>query len=76
MCHRATAGGWIQGVLDQYVAGPDPRGRPEGQSYPRSQQTIREIFGLMKLPTFSTTLQEIITLNWTAVVEFKTIALL
>jgi hypothetical protein len=46
MCHRATAGGWIRGVLDQYVAGPDPRGRPEGQSYPRSQQAIREISGL------------------------------
>jgi hypothetical protein len=42
----------------------------------RSQQAIREIFGLTKLPTFSTTLQGIIRLNWTAVVKFKTIALL
>jgi hypothetical protein len=44
--HRATAEGWIRGVLEQYVAGSDTRGRPEGRSYPRSQQAIREISGL------------------------------
>ncbi|MGD8315634.1 MAG: hypothetical protein PVI17_12865, partial [Syntrophobacterales bacterium] len=43
VCHRATAGGWIRGVLEQYVAGSDTRGRPEGHSYPRLQQLIREI---------------------------------
>jgi hypothetical protein len=37
---------WIRGVLKQYVAGSDTRGRPEGRSYPRSQQAIRETFGL------------------------------
>ncbi len=46
VCHRATAGDWIPGVLEQYVAGSDTRGRPEGRSYPRSQQAIREISGL------------------------------
>jgi hypothetical protein len=46
VCHRATAGGWIRGVLEQYVAGSDTRGRPEGRSYPRSQQVIRETSGL------------------------------
>ncbi len=39
-------GGWTQGVLEQYVAGADTRGRPEGRSYPRSQQAIHEISGL------------------------------
>ena len=24
---------WIRGVLEQYVAGSDNRGRPEGQTY-------------------------------------------
>ena len=47
MCHRATAGGWTCGVLKQYVARSDTRGRPGGQSYPRSQQMIREISGLI-----------------------------
>ncbi len=37
---------WIRGVLEQYVAGSDTRGRPEGRSYLRSQQAIHEIFGL------------------------------
>jgi len=46
VCHRATAGDWIRGVLEQYVAGSDTRGRPEGRSYPWSQQAIREISGL------------------------------
>jgi hypothetical protein len=46
VCHRATAGGWIRGVLEHYVAGSDTRGRPEGRSYPRSEQAIREISGL------------------------------
>jgi hypothetical protein len=32
---------------EQYVAGSDTRGRPEGRSYPRSEQAIREISGLM-----------------------------
>ena len=27
VCHRATAGDWIRGVLEQYVAGSDTRGR-------------------------------------------------
>jgi len=31
----------------QYVARCETRGRPEGRPYPRSQQTIREIFGLV-----------------------------
>ena len=43
----ATAGDWIRGVLEQYVAGSDTRGRPEGRSYPWSQQAIREISGLV-----------------------------
>ncbi len=37
---------WIRGVLEKYVAGSDTRGRPEGRSYPRSQQAIHGIFGL------------------------------
>jgi hypothetical protein len=37
---------WIRGVLEQYVAGFDTRGRAEGRSYPRSKQDIREISGL------------------------------
>jgi hypothetical protein len=37
---------WIRGVLKQYVAGSDTRGRPERRSYPRSQQATREISGL------------------------------
>ena len=47
VCHRATAGDWIRGVLEQYVTGSDTRGRPEGRPYPRSQQAIREISGLV-----------------------------
>ena len=47
--HRATAGSWIRGVLEQYVAGSDARGRPEGRSYLRSQQAIHEISGLTVL---------------------------
>ena len=31
---------------EQYVAGSDTRGRPEGRSYPWSQQASREISGL------------------------------
>jgi len=45
---------WIRGVLARYVAGGacpersrrNTRGRPEGRSYPRSQQVIHEISGL------------------------------
>ncbi len=37
---------WNRGVFEQYVAGSNTRGRPEGRSYPRSQQEIHEIFGL------------------------------
>jgi hypothetical protein len=37
---------WIRGVLEQYVAGSETRGRPEGQSDPRLQQAIHEISGL------------------------------
>ena len=36
---------WIRGVLEQYVAGSDTRGRPEGRPYPRSQQAIHETSG-------------------------------
>ena len=36
----------LDSVLEQYVAGSDTRGRPEGRSYPRSQEAIREISGL------------------------------
>jgi hypothetical protein len=38
--------GWTRGALEQYVAGSDTRGRPEGRSYPRSQQAINKISGL------------------------------
>jgi len=48
-CHRATAGGWIRGVLEQYVAGFKPRGRPGGRSYSRSQQPIHELSGLVQV---------------------------
>ena len=47
VCHRAIAGGWIRGVLEEYVAGSSTRGRPEGRSDPRSQQPIRESSGLL-----------------------------
>jgi len=43
---RATAGGCFRGVPVRYVAGATTRGRSEERSYPRSQQTIREISGL------------------------------
>ena len=36
-------------MLEQYVARSDARGRLEGQPYPRSQQAIREISGLVAL---------------------------
>ena len=39
---------WIRGVLAQYVAGSDTRGRPEGRSYPRSQSRR----GVMKYPGY------------------------
>jgi hypothetical protein len=53
VCHRATAGYWIRGVLEQFVAGSDTRGRPEGHTYPRSQQAIHETPGLtVSLLTF------------------------
>jgi hypothetical protein len=42
----AASRDWIRGVLEQYVAGSDARGRPEGHPYPRSQQEIHEISGL------------------------------
>ncbi len=45
----AVPRGWIRGVLEQYVAGSDTRGRPEGRSYPRSEQSICEISGLSML---------------------------
>jgi hypothetical protein len=41
-----SEGNWIRGVLEQYVAGSDTRGRPEGRSDTRSQQAIHEICGL------------------------------
>ena len=37
---------WIRGVLKQYVAGSDTRGRPEGRPYTRSQSRR----GVMKYP--------------------------
>ncbi len=37
---------WFRGVLEQYVAGADTRGRQEGRPYPWSQQVIHEISGL------------------------------
>ena len=58
---RATGqpqGGWTRGVLEQYVAGSDTRGRPGGRAYPRSQQTIREISGLGLKRHLSTLLSE------------------
>jgi hypothetical protein len=36
----------LDSVLEQYVAGSDTRGRPEGRSDTRSQQAIHEICGL------------------------------
>jgi hypothetical protein len=36
----------LDSVLEQYVAGSDTRGRPEGRPYPWSQQVIHEISGL------------------------------
>ena len=40
---------WIRGVLAQYVAGSDTRGRPEELSYPRSQSRR----GVMKYPGYN-----------------------
>jgi len=40
---RATAGCWLRGVPERYVAGADTRGRQEGRPYPWSQQVIHEI---------------------------------
>jgi len=40
-CHRATAGPRTWGVLVQYVARFETRGRPEGRPDPRSQQVAR-----------------------------------
>ena len=40
---------WIRGVLEQYVAGSDTRGRQEGRPYPWSQQVIHEISGLEQM---------------------------
>ncbi len=37
---------WFRGVPERYVAGSDTRGRPEGRTYPRSQQVIHETSGL------------------------------
>jgi hypothetical protein len=37
---------WFRGVTERYVAGVDTRGRPEGRSYPGSQQAIHETSGL------------------------------
>jgi DNA polymerase-3 subunit delta len=50
-CHLATAGGWIRGVPERYVAGADTRGRQEGRPYPWSQQVIHEMFGLGDPPS-------------------------
>ena len=39
----------LDSVLEQHVAGSDARGRPEGRSYPSSQQAICEISGLVEM---------------------------
>jgi hypothetical protein len=39
---------WPRGVPERYVAGSDTRGRQEGRPYPRSQQLIHEISGLVQ----------------------------
>ena len=39
----------LNSVLEQYVAGFKPRGRPGGRSYLRSQQPIHELSGLGKI---------------------------
>src|SRR5210317_2187059 len=44
-CHLATAGCWLRGVPERYVAGADTRGRQEGRPNPWSQQVIYEISG-------------------------------
>jgi len=49
-CHLATAGCWIRGILEQYVAGSDARGRQEGRPDPWSQQVIHEISWLFVIP--------------------------
>ncbi len=49
----ATAGSWMRGVLEQYVAGSNSRGRLEGRSYPRSQQATRENSGLEEAKSFT-----------------------
>ena len=50
-CHRAIAGDWIRGVLEQYVAGSDTRGRPEGcQYYSRS---LRSAQSRKRVPSFA-----------------------
>ena len=47
-----------RGVLEEYVAGSDTRGRPGGRSYPRSQQATREISGLKKFAAKSSRFPE------------------
>jgi len=39
--HPAAPRDWTWGVLVQYVARGETRGRPEGWPYPRSQQVAR-----------------------------------
>jgi len=43
---RQPHGVGSRGALEQYVAGSGTRGRPEGLSYPRSQQATRERSGI------------------------------
>ena len=45
--HPAVPRDWTRGVPERYVAGFDSRGRPGGRPYPRSQQAIHEISGLV-----------------------------
>ena len=47
--HRVTAGSRTRGLLEQYVAGFETRGHPEGRTYLRSQQVIHETSGLRGL---------------------------
>ena len=49
-CHQATAGGWTRGVLEQYVAGSDTRGRPGGQSY--YSRSLRSAQSRKRVPSF------------------------
>jgi len=48
--HRATAECWIRGVLEQYVAGSDTRGRQEGRPY--NSRSLRSAQSRKRVPSF------------------------